>query len=66
MLIKKKKEKRKSQMKAKISNKFIDQLLVFSLINKGYIKEIMQKECLKQMMGIDQSDENVEDSDDEV
>ena len=53
-------------MKAKISNKFIDQLLVFSLINKGYIKEIMQKECLKQMMGIDQSDENVEDSDDEV
>ena len=36
-------------MKAKISNEFIDQMLIFTLINKGYIKETLQKEYQKKL-----------------
>ena len=31
-------------MTAKISNKFINQIMVFTLINKQFIKETLQKE----------------------
>lgn len=36
-------------MKAKISNGFIDQLLISMLINKVYVKETLQKEYQKQL-----------------
>ena len=47
-------------MQAKISNKFIDQLFIFSQVNKVFIKECLQKECLKSMMGIDSDGEDSE------
>ena len=36
-------------MKAKISNDFIDQVLIFTLINKGYIKETLTKEYQRKL-----------------
>ena len=48
-LIKKRKDKKDCEMKAKISNGFIDQLLVSMLINKVYVKETLQKEYQKQL-----------------
>jgi len=47
-------------MQAKISNKFIDQLFIFSQVNKVFIKECLQKECLKSMIGIDSDGEDSE------
>ena len=43
-LIKKKQGQRDQKMTAKISNKFINQIMVFTLINKQFIKETLQKE----------------------
>ena len=48
-LIKRRKDKKDCEMKAKISNGFIDQLLVSMLINKVYVKETLQKEYQKQL-----------------
>lgn len=56
-LVKKKKERLDSQMRAKISNKFLTQLFMFSLVNKAFIRETLHEECLKA--------EIVHDSDDE-
>lgn len=36
-------------MKAKISNEFIDQILILTLINKAYIKETLQREYQKKL-----------------
>lgn len=41
--------KKASQMKAVISNGAIDQILLLTLINKGYIKETLNKEYRKQL-----------------
>lgn len=57
-LAKKKKERLDSQMRAKVSNKFLTQLFMFSLVNKAFIRQTLQEECLKA--------ELVEDSDEEV
>lgn len=57
-LVKKKKERLDSQMRAKVSNKFLTQLFMFSLVNKAFIRQTLQEECLKA--------ELVEDSDEEV
>ena len=48
-LIKRRKAKKDGEMKAKISNGFIDQLLISMLINKVYVKETLQKEYQKQL-----------------
>lgn len=48
-LIKRRKAKKDCEMKAKISNGFIDQLLISMLINKVYVKETLQKEYQKQL-----------------
>ena len=48
-LIKRRKARKDSEMKAKISNGFIDQLLISMLINKVYVKETLQKEYQKQL-----------------
>jgi hypothetical protein len=45
-------------MRAKVSNKFLTQLFMFSLVNKAFIRQTLQEECLKA--------ELVEDSDEEV
>ena len=41
LLLKKEKERKNNQMRAKISNKLIDQMLIFALINKSTITEIL-------------------------
>ena len=46
-LIQSKKKKGDTQMRAKLSHQFINQMLIFSLINKNYIKETLQKEYQK-------------------
>ena len=48
LLIKKEKERKNSQMRAKISNKLIDQMLIFALINKNTITEILITQSLNQ------------------
>jgi|TARA_B110000285_G_C14812723_1_gene462723 hypothetical protein len=43
-LIQKKRDAKNSRMTAKISNKFINQICIFTLINKQFIQETLQKE----------------------
>lgn len=57
-LVKKKKERLDGQMRAKISNKFLTQLFMFSLVNKAFIRETLHEECLKAEIPQD-SDEDV-------
>jgi hypothetical protein len=46
-LIQSKKKKGDTQMRSKMSHQFINQMLIFSLINKTYIKDTLQKEYQK-------------------
>ena len=46
-LIQSKKKKGDTQMRSKMSHQFINQMLIFSLINKTYIKDSLQKEYQK-------------------
>lgn len=49
MLIKKKRQKQAGQMRAKISDSLVNQVLLCTLINKPFIKETLQKEYQKQL-----------------